>query len=97
MRSFEIPLTHMELFSLVLGVDSFLADAAAARWLDVNTDTLLNHNSIRSVWDLIPIPHRVKCPPFEPSIDFTTPSTPSMEVMGLNIDHCEGPLVCVHL
>ena len=55
-ESFEIPPTHMELFSLVrladyLGVDRFLD--AAARWLGVSKDAILNRNPIRSVRGLI--------------------------------------------
>lgn len=55
-ESFQPPATHVELFSLIrladyLGLDSFLT--AAATWLGVSIDALLNHNPIRFVRGLV--------------------------------------------
>ena len=55
-ESFQPPATHVEMFSLIrltdyVGLDSFLA--AAATWLGVSVDAILNHNPIRFVRGLV--------------------------------------------
>ena len=54
--NFPVPAEHMEMLGLVrladfLGMDDFLE--VAARWLDVSVNAILNHNSVRSVYQLI--------------------------------------------